>query len=120
MPLERAAEIVGVKPRTIWLLSKRIGRPFAAPARRPRAPEAAVPGEAAAMKKLITVRHALEDPAWLGGMLGGEGKAVAALCCRKTPRPPPPGNQLWLDGTVPHEIVDNRGCRFRSNINVTH
>jgi hypothetical protein len=28
------------------------------------------------MKKLITVRQALEDPAWLGGMLGGESFAV--------------------------------------------
>jgi hypothetical protein len=28
------------------------------------------------MKKLITVRQALEDPAWLGGMLGGESFTV--------------------------------------------
>jgi hypothetical protein len=28
------------------------------------------------MKKLISVRQALEDPAWLGGMLGGESFAV--------------------------------------------
>jgi hypothetical protein len=28
------------------------------------------------MKKLISVRRAFEDPAWLGGMLGGESFAV--------------------------------------------
>ena len=28
------------------------------------------------MKKLISVRQALEDPAWLGSMLGGESFAV--------------------------------------------
>jgi hypothetical protein len=28
------------------------------------------------MKKLITVRQALEDPAWLGGMLGAPSFAV--------------------------------------------
>jgi hypothetical protein len=45
MTLERAAEIVGVKPRTIWLFGERIGRPFPAPVGRPRAPEAAASGE---------------------------------------------------------------------------
>jgi hypothetical protein len=40
MPLEKAAELLGVKPRTIWLFARRHGVPFAAPAGRPGTPKA--------------------------------------------------------------------------------
>jgi hypothetical protein len=36
MPLEKAAELLGVKPRTIWLYGKRHGMAFPAPRGRPR------------------------------------------------------------------------------------
>jgi hypothetical protein len=41
MPVEKAAELLGVKPRTIWIFGKRVGRPFPAPPGRSRGPEAA-------------------------------------------------------------------------------
>jgi hypothetical protein len=39
MPLEKAAELLGVGPRTVWIFARRHGMPFPAPALKVRAPE---------------------------------------------------------------------------------
>jgi hypothetical protein len=39
VPLEKAAELIGVRPRTLWMFAKRIGRPFPARVVAPRTPE---------------------------------------------------------------------------------
>jgi hypothetical protein len=39
MPLEKAAELLGVGPRTIWIFARRIGRPFPARVGRSRTAE---------------------------------------------------------------------------------
>jgi hypothetical protein len=43
MPLEKAAALVGVKPRSLLIFAKRIGKPFPAPAGRARAAETLAP-----------------------------------------------------------------------------
>ena len=65
------------------------------------------------MKKLITVRQALEDPAWLGGMLGapffavmrtlsiaGMSEPLTAAECRsssgRTETPAEAVEELWI------------------------
>jgi hypothetical protein len=39
LPLGKAAELLGVGPRTVWIFARRIGMPFPAPAGRSRAPK---------------------------------------------------------------------------------